>query len=393
MVRKYYKKFRSGIFIFGILLGTTGCGDFISSSMIEVINQEVIVETFYGEGIYKTYIDNEFVKEEISKEWKGKNGKYHNDIEIRVDKEFYDEESAYKITEEMVQGDYIVVRELDTVTDKELIAYLPYQNLYCIKSMSLVAEVTDDIRVGIDAILFSGSLKEYVMELINVYEKDYVLTMEENVRLNNYMTQHIIAIPKDKSIDERYEFWIDQSNWLIVKEFAKKGNVTEEFEYTKYELNSRIDESVFEVDIPSDANIEYIYDNLEKLNQVVTLDEAVALFGKPVFYLDKEGLELEDLRYIELASAQYGQINLIYTTEDGNKVTVKNSLSSPLYEKLKLGYEQVRVRGVSANYIENNGRKNIEFIDDGVICSVYVENSEMSKDKLIEIVNHLKIKK
>ena len=138
---------------------------------------------------------------------------------------------------------------------------------------------------------------------------------------------------------------------------------------------------------------EYIYDNLEKLNQVVTLDEAVALFGKPVFYLDKEGLELEDLRYIELASAQYGQINLIYTTEDGNKVTVKNSLSSPLYEKLKLGYEQVRVRGVSANYIENNGRKNIEFIDDGVICSVYVENSEMSKDELIEIVNHLKIKK
>lgn len=59
----------------------------------------------------KVYIDNEFVKEEISKEWKGKNGKYHNDIEIRVDKEFYDEESAYKITEEMVQ-DYIVVREL-----------------------------------------------------------------------------------------------------------------------------------------------------------------------------------------------------------------------------------------------------------------------------------------
>lgn len=31
--------------IFGILLGTTGCGDFIFSSMIEVINHEVKVRT------------------------------------------------------------------------------------------------------------------------------------------------------------------------------------------------------------------------------------------------------------------------------------------------------------------------------------------------------------
>ncbi len=381
-----------GIVLLCVLIYITGCREIISEDIMEVFDQEEAVETFYGEGILKIYMDNELVQEGIQKEWKGRNGKYHNEVELRTKRPFFEENYTYEIVDEMIDGDMIRLIEEDTVTDKELIVHLPFENLYCIKSMSLVAEVTDDIRVGIDGILFSGTLKEYVMECISALEKDYKLSMEDDVRINNYLTQHIIAIPKDEKSEDRYEIWVDQNTWLVVKEVAKSGNITSEFEYSHYELNSKIDNKIFEVNIPPDAKVEYIYDNLESLNQVVTLEGARKLLGMPIFYLEQEDIELMDLRYIESIDEQYGRVELTYRTKDGNKFIVRNSPSSPLYEKLNLGYEQVEVRGIQADYIETSSTKSIEFINQGVICSVYIENSEMTKECLIDIVNSLKIK-
>lgn len=392
MLVKYYKNIVMGMLGLCTLFYTTGCDSFISQNAMEILNQEEVVETFYGEGIQKIYMDHELVQEATSKEWKGKKGQYHNEVELRLDRDFYNQNYTDEVTEEMLQGDKVVLTEQDTVTDKELIVYLPYKNLYCIKSMSLVAKVSDDIRVGIDSILFLGSLKEYVMELIDAYEKEYVLTIEEDVRVNNYLTQHIIATPKDKSSQERYEIWVDQNTWLIVKEIAQMGNVVSEFEYIEYELNSKIDEEVFKVNIPANANVEYVYDNLEKLNQVVTLDGAITLLGMPIFYLEEEDVDLVDTRYIESIDEEYGRVELTYVTQGGNKFIIRNSPSSPLYEKIQLGYEQIEVRGIKANYIETSSIKNIEFIDQGIICSVYIENGEMTKEELVNIVNHLKLR-
>lgn len=391
MLDKHYK-YIVMVMLLCIVFWMTGCNYFISNDAIETFSQEKAIETFYGEGILKTYVDNELVKKGIVKEWKGKNGRYHNEVKVMVDREFYEQNYTDEITEEMLDGDKVILTEQDTVTDKELIIYIPYKDLYWIKSMSLVAEVTDDIRVGIDSILFSGTLKEYVMEWISFYEKDYILTIEEDVRMNNYMTQHIIAIPKDKKLAEKHEIWVDQNTWLTVKEVVKSGNVTNEFEYVKYELNSKIDEEIFEVEIPTDAQIEYVYDNLEKLNKIVTLEEAIELFGKPIFYLEEKSMQLLDSRYIESIDEQYGRVELTYMTPEGNKFIIRSSPSSPLYEKLHLDYEHIDIQGIKANYIETSSTKNIEFIAQDIICSVYIENNEMSKEQLIEIANNLKLK-
>ena len=59
--------------------------------------------------------------------------------------------------EEILFGDKVRVVEQDTFSNKKMIVYIPHMNLYWIKDMSLEAEVSDNIRVGIDSILFSGS--------------------------------------------------------------------------------------------------------------------------------------------------------------------------------------------------------------------------------------------
>ncbi|MBE6024204.1 MAG: hypothetical protein E7231_13580 [Cellulosilyticum sp.] len=387
-----YKRLKNGILLIGTLLYTTGCSYFTSPTEIEMLMVEEQVETFYGEGVQRSYFDNELVQEITFKEWKGKNKKYRSEAEVLTKKEVFEQLSNEEITEEMLQGEYVLQTEQDTFNETQFIAYLPYKNYYCIKDMSFAAEVTDDIRLGMGKKLETGSLKEYVMNLINQYEKDYTLVIEDDVRMNNYITQHIIATGKDKSKNELHEFWVDQNTWLIVKEVQKQGSIINEVEYTKFELNPKLEDKIFEVNIPEGATVEYINDNLEKKNKVVSIDTAIKYLGSPIFYLrEEQGIKLIETHYIESVNEQYGRVELTYTIDKGSKVVISNTLASTLYDKLDLGYERVTVRGLDAYYLETESMKVIEFIDQGMICDIYIKNSEMSREELIDLANQLEL--
>ena len=375
------------------IIHTTGCGYFISPTAMEILTKDEQVETFYGEGIAKSYVNDEIVQELVFREWKGKSEKYHNKVQVRTEKNFFEQLSDEEITDEMLQDGFVIQTEEDTFNDTQLIVYLPYKNQYCIKDMSLAAEVTDNVRTGISKVLEGGSLKDYVMNIINTYEEEYTLTIENDVRINNYLTQHITAVPKDKNKDEQYEFWVDQNTWLVVKEIQKQGSLINESEYTKFELNPKIDESLFEVSIPEDAEIEYINDNLEKKNEEVTISEAIRRLGSPIFCLEGQpGVRLIEVHYIEAINERYGRVELTYMTDGGDEFIIRNSPSSKLYEKLELGYEKINVRGLDGSYIETGGVKIIEFIDQNIICDVYIKNSEMSKEELVRLTNKLNFK-
>ena len=390
MQERYQRHIIIVILAMSTIIHTTGCGYFISPTVMEVLNRNEQVETFYGEGIEKSYVNGELVQELVFKEWKGKNEKYHSKAQVRTEKNFFEQLSDEEITDEMLEDGFVIQTEEDTFNDTQLIAYLPYKNQYCIKDMSLAAEVTDNVRTGISKVLEEGSLKDYVMNLINTYEEEYALTIENDVRINNYLTQHITAVPKDKNKDEQYEFWVDQNSWLIVRQVERQGDLIIKSEYTKFELNPKIDESLFEVSIPEDAEIEYINDNLEKKNEKVTISEAIRCLDSPIFCLEgQSGVRLIEVHYIEAIDERYGRVELTYMTDSGDEFIIRNSPSSKLYEKLELGYEKINVRGIKGSYIETGGIKVIEFIDQNIICDVYIKNSEMSKEELIELANRL----
>lgn len=393
MKEKYDKGIGIAIVIFYMLFQSTGCSYFTSSAAMEVFTREEQVETFYGEGMGKVYIDDQLIQEIEYKEWKGKNKKYHSEAEAVTKREFFDQYYNEEISEEMLNGDYVTLWEEDTVDDKQCIVYLPHKNQYSIQTLSLEDEVTNNIRMGVDRILENGSFKDYVMELIDEYEKDYILSIDNDVRVNNYLTQHLTMIPKDQNKDEKIQLWIDQNTWVIVKRVIEQGNYTEEAEYKKIELNPKINENLFKVEIPENADIQYLDKKFEKLNEKITVDEAAKRLGVPVFYLEEEnGIKLLEAHYIESMNQQYGRVELTYIAEDGSQFIVQNSPSSELYEKISLGYEKIKIRDIEAIYVEMDTMKCIEFIKDGTICDIYIKNSEMSKEKLIELANKLKLK-
>lgn len=393
MLKKYPGWIILGMMIIGIAFQATGCGYFTSPTAIEALTKEDQVDTFYGEGKGNIYIDNKLVQKYDFREWKGQDKDYFVRADIRTEEEFFKQYyGEEEITPSMRDGDWILMREEDTFNDSELVVYVAHKNQYSIKSMSLADEVTGNIRTGINSVLENGSLKNYVMEIITQLEGEYNFSIEDDVRVNGYLTQHIVATSKDETKSDRYEFWVDQNTWLVVKSVQTLGNYTYEEEYNKFELNPKVDDSLFIVNIPEDADIQYLDNNLEKTNQEVTLDEAVKKLGTPVFYLQDEGFELIGSHYIESINEQYGRVELTYHTEDGSEFIVKSSPSSIVYEKLQLGYEKVMVGEIEASYIETGSAKYIEFIEDGTICDVYIKNSELSKEELIEIANRLSIK-
>lgn len=376
-----------------IIFQATGCSYFTSPMAIEALTKDVQVDTFYGEGKGMTCINGEPIQEYDFVEWKGYNKDYCIEAEIRTKKEYFEECYDQEITGEMLDGDIVITSEKDIYNDSEIIIYEPYINQYSIKSVSFVDEVSEkDNSKNMNDILQDGSLKSYVMDMITKLEADYNLSIENDVKINGYLTQHIKAEAKEKDKKSQYDFWVDQNTWMVVKEREILGNYIIQTEYTKFELNPKVDSNLFKVDIPKDASVQYLDNNLEKTNEEVTLDEAVRKLKSPVFYLDDQSIQSMGIHYIESIDDQYGRVEITYHTQDGNEFIVRSSPSSIIYEKLNLGYEQIDLGDIKANYIETGSSKYIEFIKDGTICDVYIKNSELTKEQLIDLANKLKEK-
>lgn len=393
MLKKYLWRIGVYLILGGIVSSLVGCNYFEAVDVFEPLSEEDEIYTFYGEGRQRVYLDGKLVQDTEFKEWKGTGKKYHSEADVELDKEFFEQCYGEAPANELLEGNIVRINEEDTYNEEQLIVYEPYKDQYSIKTTSLADEVNPSVLLGINRALSAGGLKDYATTVINTLAKDYDLTIEDNVRINGRQTQHITAISKELGEKEVQEIWIDQNTWLILRERIQQGNYSYEFEYTGFKFNPRVDEDIFKVEIPHDANVVYLDNNLEKINEEVTLEEAVKRLGIPIFHLEeREGISLVSAKYIETISAIYGRVDLTYKTEEGKEVIVQNSPSSVLYEELDLGYEKIVVQGQEAIYREIGSMKFIEFSYEDTICDIYIKNSQMSKNELIMLANRLILK-
>ena len=390
MPKKYKMLLIESILTICIVLQMTGCKNIMTSAFIDTIIQEEQVETFYGESIQRTYIDEELIEEINTQEWKGKGNNYCIYSEIHTKKEYISEE----ITDDMLDGDFVLRDEKDVINGDLLTAYLPYKNEYYTKNLTLEKEIVEDIsHIGISKALETGYLKDYVMACISNAEKDYNLSIEDDIKINGKLTQHVIATPKDHQRNERSEIWIDQSSWLIVKELVVQGNIMTSFEYTNFQLNPIINDKRFEMIIPSDAKVVQLEDGIEEINEVVTMNEVTERLGVPVYYLEASNkLKLLEIHYIKDTGVLYGRIEMTYIANDGSKIVVQTLPNDTLNKKLKLDYETIKVKGKEASYVATDSSQIIMLNNEESVCNIYTQNSNMSKAEFIKLMDFLEIK-
>src|SRR5699024_7270000 len=95
----------------------------------------------------------------------------------------------------------------------------------------------------------------------------------------------------EKSLYGRQEMWIDKENWLLLKTTSNSGDSRVTLEYTTIEMDPKMDDSVFEIDVPDDVIVEEYDDAME---EVITLEEGIEKLGSPFMYIkDKDGLKLD----------------------------------------------------------------------------------------------------
>ena len=383
------------IFVFPIILAfavlLSGCNNIQSSALFDTITKEEEVETFHGKYLQQSYLDGELIEVISGEEWKGKGKKYRAVSEIKTKREYVNEE----ITEDMeLDGGLVLRNEEDIINGNQCLIYLPYQDKYYMKDVSLATEITEGIsRTGINGALETGYLMDYVMELISILEKDYSLSIEDDIKLNGLVTQHVVAVPKDGNTSERIELWIDQNTWLVVKELQAQGNSTATFEYTEFQLNSIINDRKFAISVPEGIEVEQIHEGIEQLNEEVTLDEAVKRLGMQVYYFkETDKLKLSEMHYIEDTGVPKGRLESTYITDSGSKIIIKEEPITAYYKQVDLDYEKVNIKGMEASYIETERSKIIMFTTDESICHILTQNSNMSKEEFLGLMEFLENK-
>lgn len=391
MTKRGYKYVLCCLLVSSLLVVVSGCDIFTSDGIIEtMVEGDEVISTFYGEGEINQYQDNELLCKIDYKEWKGNEDKYRIEYE-------YTMTDLYKqaVDNGLIKGEIEADKEIDVTNGNQLIAYLPGKETYYIKPVSLADKVNPTLLQGINQVLHFGSLKEYALELINEVSNSHDVTIKDNVKIGSYTTQYILAEPKlGKQGEATVELWIDQDSWMVVKCRNTIGNLMVEREYKDFTFNPKINEEKFIMDIPEHAKVIKLDENLDIVNQEVSLKEAVSRLKVPVFYIpDEQIATMKEARYIETSNVLYARVEITYLTPEGEEFIVQNMPSSKLQENFDLNCEKVKIGDTEAIYLEQAPMKIIEFTKEGTLCDIYVKNSELSKEKLIELAKALEMKK
>ena len=116
---------------------------------------------------------------------------YHIKSNTKIDKELYKESYGMAAPEELIYDNVVRLGEEDTYNENQMIVYLPHKNEYSIKENLLVDEVNPKILLGINAVLNAGRPKDYATRRIHKLAKEYDLVIEDNIKVNGILTQHI----------------------------------------------------------------------------------------------------------------------------------------------------------------------------------------------------------
>ncbi len=379
-------------FLVSNLLGiTSGCSFFASEGVAEAMVQgDETINTFYGEAEINQYQDGELLSKTNYKEWKGDKNKYRIEYKFTIT-------DAYKeaVDNGLIKGEIEADEEIDVTNGDQLIAYVPAKDIYYIKPVSLADEVNPTVCQGINQVLRSGSLKEYALEFINEVSSSHDVTIKDNVKIGGYTTQYVLAVPKQGKLGEAtVELWIDQDSWMVIKSKSTIGNLIVEQEYKDFTLNPRIDKEKFIMDIPKDAKVVHLDENLDIVNQEVSLKEAVDWLKVPIFYIpDEKVAKMKEARYIETSNQIYARVEITYLTPEGEEFIVQNMPSSKLQESFELNCEKIKIGDVEAIFVEQAPLKIIEFAKEGTLCDLYVKNGEISKEELVKLAEALEMKK
>lgn len=239
--------------------------------------------------------------------------------------------------------------------------------------------------------LMGKSPKDSAQVLLNIVKDSHDISIAGEEKIAGRDAYHITAKAKKKNtLLGDIEVWIDKKTWLTLKTITTNaGNVTQQ-EYTKLEVNKKIDDALFAFEIPKGATIEQI-DTLDQ-TAPTTIDEVKKQLGDFLILPEENGLTLSTI--LDMKVEERPEFSFEYEKDEqpAFSVSVFKVVSNfTTFGGNLANEEDIQVRGEKGTYMDLGELFVISWSENGYEYSIITENPELTKEEILAYAEEMTI--
>ncbi|MBB5174299.1 LolA family protein [Texcoconibacillus texcoconensis] len=242
------------------------------------------------------------------------------------------------------------------------------------------------------------------LQMVEDYQDTHDIELVGEEEVNGRDTYHVLMETSDEeAANEDVEVWIDQENWLLMKQISHMGDLRLTFEIIDLDTDPEYDEELFTLDLPEDVEI---VDNqvneieVEESVEELSVDEVEDRFGQPVLLLDEEagGVELENIEYIERSYDNFDEEELTFTYVKNQEPFMEMRIDEPTEEQQPVeserdidipGRAEHTIRGEDGHSTDMDTLRYIIWTEEGLRYNLSTQQPEVSVDDLLEAAERM----
>ncbi|MFD2130375.1 sigma-E factor regulatory protein RseB domain-containing protein [Pseudogracilibacillus auburnensis] len=248
------------------------------------------------------------------------------------------------------------------------------------------------------------SPKELVESLLNQITDTHEIENVGKEKVANRDAFHLVAKKKKdkKSLYGDQELWIDKENWVVLKTKMTNGDIENTVEYTKIDFNPKIDESLFQLDLPEDVDIETV-DDFEEYSEEITMEEIPEKMEKNIFlFPDNDEHKLDTISFTEIeGDFGYTDLTIDYKRSDGSPLMTltifktsdneaNDEITDDEFDIYGEDAEKIKIRDTQALYINFNELHSVNWIEGGVNYSIDLIDPDLTLEDVQKLAEEMK---
>lgn len=241
-----------------------------------------------------------------------------------------------------------------------------------------------------EAALTQQSPKEQAEMLLKMVEDTHKITLGKEEKVAGRETYQLIAEAKEKNnLIGDMELWIDKENWMVLKTVSTSGGLTMTTEYTKLELDPKLEDSLFVLDVPKGAVVERM-DAGSYGPEESSIEEAKTVLGSFLVFKE-EGIELRSVEDMKVEDRPEFAFNYNMNDEPAFTLSVLKPAANVADIGPDVGATKIKVRGVDGEQMDMNNFRYIQWTEGGYQYGVIIENPELSFEEIYQYIESMEI--
>ena len=230
--------------------------------------------------------------------------------------------------------------------------------------------------------------QQQAKQLLELVKESHDLSTLGSEKIAGRDTFHISAkAKKGNTLIGDQEIWVDKETWMVLKSISKSTKLVMTQEFTKIEYDPVFKEGIFTLEIPEGAEVE-TFDEESIAPKEATMEDVKATLGTFYMVAETDKMKLSSLTVMEGMEGR-PEYSFDYANEEGIplfSVSVFKELSNMVDFGAMGEEEQMTIRGQKGTKMESGNFRLLNWVEEGVVYSVILENPTISFD---EVMAHL----